>query len=108
MVPARGGSKGVPRKNLRLLAGRPLIAYAIETGLKAQLVDRVIVSTDDAEIAAVAHEWGGTVPFLRPASLAHDDTPTAPVLQHAVRWVEEQGERVDLVVIPDGARVDKQ
>jgi len=99
VVPARGGSKGIPRKNLKLLAGRPLIAYAIETGLKARLVDRVIVSTDDAEIAAVAREWGAAAPFLRPASLAQDDTPTAPMLQHAVRWMEEQGERIDLVVL---------
>ena len=66
MIPARGGSKGVPRKNIRLLAGKPLIAYAIETALASKLIDRVIVSTEDREIAQIALQYGAEVPFMRP------------------------------------------
>jgi CMP-N-acetylneuraminic acid synthetase len=82
---ARGGSKGVPRKNLRSLAGRPLIAHAIETALASQWIDRVVVSTDDAEIAAVARQYGAKVPFLRPQELARDDSPEWLAWQHAIR-----------------------
>src|SRR3990172_5421064 len=89
VIPARGGSKGVSRKNLRLICGKPLIAYTIETALAARhLVYRIIVSTDDDEIAAVALEYGAEVPFLRPAELSGDEVPTLPVLQHAVNFVE--------------------
>lgn len=96
VIPARGGSKGVPRKNIRLVCGRPLIAYTIETALAARhLFYRVIVSTDDKEIAEVAQRYGAEVPFLRPAELAGDRAPTVPVLQHAVRFVEQQ-DRVQL------------
>ena len=99
IIPARGGSKGIPRKNIRLLAGRPVIAYAIQAGLEAELVDRVIVSTDDTEIAEVARRCGAEVPFLRPAELARDDTPDLPVFQHAVRWLEEhEGYRPEIIV----------
>ncbi|UCD77124.1 MAG: acylneuraminate cytidylyltransferase family protein [Desulfobacterales bacterium] len=91
VIPARGGSKGVVRKNIRSVCGRPLIAYTIETALAArQLLFRVIVSTDDSEIAAVARNHGAEVPFLRPAELAGDSVPTLPVLQHAVRFIEAQ------------------
>jgi CMP-N-acetylneuraminic acid synthetase len=91
VIPARGGSKGVPRKNLRSICGKPLIAYTIETALAARhLFHRVIVSTDDAEIAAIGREYGADVPFLRPAALADDTAPMVPVLQHAVRCVEQQ------------------
>ncbi|QHW32613.1 acylneuraminate cytidylyltransferase family protein [Paenibacillus rhizovicinus] len=84
VIPARGGSKGLPRKNIRELAGKPLIAWTLEAAAASQYIDRCIVSTDDEEIAAVARQWGGDVPFLRPAHLAQDDTPgIAPVL-HAL------------------------
>jgi CMP-N-acetylneuraminic acid synthetase len=99
IVPARGGSKGLPRKNLRLVAGRPLIALAIESALGAHLVDRVIVSTDDEEIARVARQEGADVPFMRPASLASDDAPAQPVVEHAITYVEERDGRVDSVVL---------
>jgi N-acylneuraminate cytidylyltransferase len=89
VIPARGGSKGVTRKNIRLICGKPLIAYTIETALAAQhLVYRAIVSTDDEEIATVALQYGAEVPFLRPAELSGDEVPTLPVLQHAVNFVE--------------------
>ena len=74
LVPARAGSKSIPRKNVRPLAGVPLLAYSIQAGLSARLVDRVIVSTDDEETAEVARAWGADVPFLRPAALAEDTT----------------------------------
>ncbi len=99
IIPARGGSRGLPRKNIRLLAGKPLIAYSIEAAEASPMVDRVLVSTDDAEIAEVARQWGAEVPFLRPAELAQDHTPTEPVLQHAVEWLEQVDHyRVDIVV----------
>lgn len=91
IIPARGGSKGVPRKNIRPVCGKPLIAYTIETALAAgDLLHRVIVSTDDEEIAAIARQYGAQVPFLRPPELAADHVPMTPVLQHAVRFVEAQ------------------
>lgn len=80
MIPARGGSKGIPRKNLVPLAGRPLIAYSIDAGRASRALTRLVVSTDDEEIATVARTLGADVPFLRPAALAADDTPMAPVL----------------------------
>lgn len=91
VIPARGGSKGVPRKNVRVLCGKPLIAYTIEVALAAQhLFHRVIVSTDDQETAEIARHYGADVPFLRPPELAADDVPTVPVLRHAVTFVETQ------------------
>lgn len=89
IIPARGGSKGIPRKNIKLFAGYPLIAYSIEAGLRANQVTRVIVSTDDEEIAAVARQYGAQVPFLRPPELAQDDTRDLPVFQQALAWLEE-------------------
>ena len=84
LIPARGGSKGIPRKNIRLIAGKPLIAWTIEAALRSSLLDAVMVTTDDPEIAEVASRAGAQVPFLRPAALAQDDTPgIAPVL-HAL------------------------
>lgn len=88
---ARGGSKGIPRKNIRMLAGKPLIAYAIQTAQASELVNRVVVSTDDEEIAAVAREWGAEVPFRRPAELARDDSPEWAAWQHAIRWLQQEG-----------------
>ena len=91
MIPARGGSKGVPRKNVRQVGGKPLIAYTIAAALEARdVLDRVIVSTDDDEIAAVAGASGAEVPFMRPPELSGDRVPMLPVLQHAVRFAEEQ------------------
>jgi CMP-N-acetylneuraminic acid synthetase len=90
IIPARGGSKGIPRKNLLDLAGKPLIAHAIEAALAVPELGRVLVSTEDPEIAATARRWGADVPFMRPADLAGDETPTLPVLQHAVRFVERE------------------
>jgi len=84
IIPARGLSKGIPRKNLRLIAGKPLIAWTIEAALNAKGVDRVIVSTEDEEIAKVARQYGAEVPFLRPLELSQDETPTLPVLQNVV------------------------
>lgn len=99
IIPARGGSKGLPGKNIRLLAGKPLIAYSIEAAKASPYVDRVLVSTDDPEIASIAKQWGAEVPFLRPADLAEDLTPTEPVLKHAVEWLEAHGGyRVDIVL----------
>ncbi|MGH9458946.1 MAG: cytidylyltransferase domain-containing protein [Thermoanaerobaculia bacterium] len=89
VVPARGGSKGVPRKNVRVVAGKPLIAYTIETALAAgDLFFDAVVSTDDPEIAEIARAFGASVPFLRPAELAGDRVATVPVLQHAVETME--------------------
>ena len=99
LIPARGGSKGIPGKNIREFAGYPLIAYSIAAGLQAKLVTRVFVSTDDPEIARVAQEFGAEVPFLRPAELAQDDTLDLPVFQHALEWLaENEGYQPDLVV----------
>jgi len=93
VIPARGGSKGVKRKNIRPVCGKPMIAYTIETALAAgHLLYRSIVSTDDPEIKAIACEYGADVPFLRPLELAGDRVPTLPVLQHAVRFVEKADE----------------
>ncbi len=89
VIPARGGSKGVPRKNIRLVGGKPLIAYTIEHALAARhLFHRVIVSTDDGEIAEIARGHGAEVPFMRPAELAADASPVIPMLQHAVGFIE--------------------
>lgn len=99
LVPARGGSKSIPRKNLRRLGGAPLICYSISAGLSARLVDRVVVSTDDDEIAAVARERGAEVPFIRPAALAEDTTPDLPVFQHALAWLREHEGWVPEIVV---------
>jgi CMP-N,N'-diacetyllegionaminic acid synthase len=87
LVTARGGSKGIPRKNVLPLAGKPLIAWTLEAALESRKLDRVIVSTDDAEIADVARAWGATVPFMRPAELARDDSSHIDVVQHALDWL---------------------
>lgn len=89
LIPARGGSKGIPRKNIRSFAGYPLIAWSIAAAKQSALVTRIIVSTDDEEIAAVAREWGAEVPFLRPAELAQDKTTDLPVFEHALKFLEE-------------------
>ena len=99
VIPVRGGSKGVPGKNLRPVAGRPLVTWSIAHALGSVTPMRVIVSTDSEEIATVAREAGAEVPFLRPAELATDTAPTEPTIVHAIRWVREQGWEPDLVVL---------
>jgi CMP-N,N'-diacetyllegionaminic acid synthase len=99
IIPARGGSKGVPHKNIRMLCGKPLLQYTAEAALAAKSLARVILSTEDKEIAEVGRRCGLEVPFLRPMDLAQDGTPTLPVIQHAVRWVEKQGDRYDVICL---------
>lgn len=89
IIPARGGSKGVPSKNIKMLAGKPLIAWTVGSALRAKTLHRTIVSTDDEKIADISRKYGADVPFIRPKKLARDSTPTLPVLQHAVKYLEE-------------------
>lgn len=99
IIPARGVSKGVPRKNVRLLFGKPLIAYTLEIALVSKLVDRVVVSTEDEEIAEVSKKYGAEV-ISRPPELAQDDTPSLPVYQHAIRHLEKMEDyRPEIIVI---------
>jgi len=99
LIPARGGSKGIPRKNIRNFAGYPLIAWSIAAAKQSKLVTRIIVSTDDEEIAAVAREHGAETPFLRPAELAQDKTTDLPVFEHALQWLaKHEGYRPKVVV----------
>jgi len=91
LIPARGGSKGIPRKNLREVAGKPLLAWTIAAAKRSALVSRLIVSTDDPEIAAVARACGAEVPFLRPAALATDAATSAAVAEHALAWLAQEG-----------------
>jgi len=97
---ARGGSQEVPGKNIRHLAGKPLIAYAIETAFQSEFIDRVVVSTDDEKIAQVAQDFGAEVPFIRPKELAQDNSPEWLVWQHAIRTLKEQdkGKELDVFV----------
>jgi CMP-N-acetylneuraminic acid synthetase len=99
LVPARGGSKGIPRKNIRPLAGRPLLEYTARAALAAASLTSVVLTTDDEAIAEAGRAAGLAVPFLRPPELAEDDTPTLPVVQHALRWLARQGEKYDAVCL---------
>lgn len=99
LIPARGGSKGVPRKNIKPLMGRPLIQYTIDCAKASAGIDRLLVSTDDEKIAEVSRSLGVEVPFLRPAVLASDASPTLPVIQHSLGWLEERGESFDAVCL---------
>jgi len=98
VIPARGGSKGIPRKNIKLLAGKPLIAYTIVQALRSQYIDKTLVSTDDQEIADISRQYGAEVPFMRPADLAGDHVATIDVLLHAVQWMEKQ-EKYDFDIL---------
>jgi YrbI family 3-deoxy-D-manno-octulosonate 8-phosphate phosphatase len=99
LIPARGGSKGIPGKNIRSFAGFPLIAWSIAAAKQSELVTRVIVSTDDEAIAAVAKEYGVEAPFLRPAEISQDKTTDLPVFEHALKWLEDvEGYRPEIVV----------
>ena len=95
IIPARGGSKRIPRKNIKLFAGKPILAHSILAAKNSGLFDKVMVSTDDQEIAEVAQKWGAEIPFLRPAHMADDHTVTIDVIQHAVQWLQENGHPYD-------------
>lgn len=97
IIPARGGSKRIPRKNIKQFCGKPMIAYSIEAAIESGCFDRVIVSTDDTEIAEAAQAYNAEVPFIRPEELSNDYTGTIPVIQHAVNWLIEQGEAPEFV-----------
>ena len=91
IIPARGGSSRIPGKNIKLFAGKPIIAYSIEAAKASEVFDRIIVSTDSGKIAKVAIAYGAEVPFLRPKKLSDDHTPTAPVIAHALQWFKDRG-----------------
>lgn len=99
LIPARGGSKGVLRKNIRALGGSPLIEWSIRAALDSELLATVVVSTEDEEIATAATECGARVPFRRPVELATDETPTLPVIQHALEYLASMGEHFDAVCL---------
>ncbi|NHI01618.1 pseudaminic acid cytidylyltransferase [Oceanimonas sp. MB9] len=95
IIPARGGSKRIPRKNIKMFCGKPMIAWSIEAAKASGCFDKIIVSTDDMEIAETAKKWGAEVPFMRPAKLSDDYTGTIPVICHAVQWLQEHKVAVD-------------
>jgi len=97
VIPARGGSKRIPRKNIKNFAGKPMLAHAIGIAQESALFDHVLVSTDDAEIAGIAKKYGAEIPFMRPDSLADDMTPTVPVIAHAIEACRELGWNIDQV-----------
>ena len=97
VIPARGGSKRIPRKNIKAFGGKPMITYAINAAKNSGLFDHVLVSTDDAEIASIANAWGAETPFVRPADLANDFTATVPVIAHAIQACEALGWSFDNV-----------
>jgi CMP-N,N'-diacetyllegionaminic acid synthase len=100
LITARGGSKSIPRKNIATLAGRPLLSYTCDAALNSRVLARVVLSTDDEEIAGVGRESGVEVPFLRPAELATDETPSVDVAEHAVRWLaDREGWQAEVVVL---------
>jgi N-acylneuraminate cytidylyltransferase len=95
VIPARGGSKRIPRKNIKEFCGKPIIAYSIEAALNSKIFDKVIVSTDDPEIAEVAKSFGAEIPFMRPENLSNDMATTIPVISHAVDFFQNQGHQVE-------------
>ena len=99
LIPARGGSKGLPRKNIKLLLGKPLIAWTIEQALASKYLDKVVVSTDDEEIAKISKKYGAEVPFIRPKELATDKTKGIDVVLHTIRWMEENGKSYDFLML---------
>ncbi|KPK27758.1 MAG: CMP-N-acetlyneuraminic acid synthetase [Desulfobacterales bacterium SG8_35_2] len=99
IIPARGGSKGVLRKNIRLLAGKPLIAWTIETAKACAFLHRIVVTTDDEETADIAVQYGAEVPFLRPESLSGDDAKIVDVVSHTIEWYRAKGENFDLILL---------
>ena len=99
VIPARGGSKGLPKKNIKVLGNKPLIAWSIETALKSTLLDKVIVSTDCSHITDIAKQYGAEVPFVRPSELASDTASSKDVLIHAIQYFSSKGEVYDYVVL---------
>jgi CMP-N-acetylneuraminic acid synthetase len=99
IIPARGGSKGIPRKNIRPLAGKPLIGWTIEAALNSKVCERLLVSTDDPEIVAVARKFGADTPFLRPPSLSSDTATSLSVVEHAIDWINDGAETFSHVVL---------
>ncbi|XQY91546.1 cytidylyltransferase domain-containing protein [Metabacillus sp. HB246100] len=99
IIPARGGSKGLPKKNIKILAGKPLIAHTIDVAIKCKYIDRVLVSTDDIEIANISKAYGAEVPFLRPENLATDEATTIDVLRHAIEFLEDNMTDIKHVVL---------
>lgn len=99
LIPARGGSKRLPRKNVQMLAGKPLLAWTVDAARAARHLDRVILSTDDEEIAAIGRQHDAEVPFMRPAELASDTASSLDVVLHALRTLQDRGEHYDYVVI---------
>ncbi|HAH37434.1 MAG TPA: acylneuraminate cytidylyltransferase [Algoriphagus sp.] len=99
LIPARGGSKGIPGKNIKALGGKPLLAYTFDSAQESKLLSKVILSSDDSDIIAVANQIGLEVPFTRPENLANDQSPTLPVIAHALRFFEEKGEKFDAVCL---------
>ena len=97
VIPARGGSKRIPRKNIKAFNGRPIIAYSIKAALESNCFDHVIVSTDDNEIAEAAKKYGAKVPFIRPAELSNDYAGTIPVIKHSIEWLEGHNNTIDNV-----------
>ena len=95
VIPARGGSKRIPRKNIKLFSGKPIIAWSIEAAIKAKIFDKIIVSTDDDEIANIAIKYGASVPFLRPEKLADDFTGTNSVVKHVIKFLNSNGKNID-------------
>jgi carbamoyl-phosphate synthase large subunit len=110
VIPARGGSKRIPRKNIRAFAGQPIISYSILAARAAALFDRIIVSTDDDEIAAVAREWGAETPFRRPPELSGDFVGTDDVVKHAIRWLHSAGQKVEFAccIYPTAPFIDSR
>ena len=109
IIPARGGSKRIPKKNIKDFLGKPIIAYSIEMAISCKLFNKVIVSTDDQEIKDVAIKYGAKVPFIRPKEIADDFTGTHEVIGHAVKWLEDNGETMDYVccIYPTAPLIEK-
>ena len=110
IIPARGGSKRIPKKNIKNFLGKPIIAYSIEMAISCKLFNKVIVSTDDQEIKDVAIKYGAKVPFIRPKEIADDFTGTHEVIGHAVKWLEDNGKKMDYVccIYPTAPLIEKE
>ena len=99
LIPARGGSKGVPRKNIIDFHGKPLISHTINSAKESNFIDRIIVSTDDTEIANIASSFGAEIPFLRPSKISKDSTSMISVLNHFILWIEENHDNIECIVL---------
>ena len=99
LIPARGGSKGIPQKNIYPLLGKPMIGYVIEKALKSKYINRLVVSTDDKKITKIAKKFGAEVPFLRPESLARDTSPTLPVVKHTIDWLKKNEDYIPEIIV---------